>query len=185
MMMVYTVQKESVGIRMVSKSAAADSGKTCPNTGLYFPDVLYIDNKNINIEKAKVVQVDSNIRPAPHYDALAFFAMGTYYKAYFGVVINVYTVALYVDRDGLLADPIVPRFRGQNVTAGEGTVPFVESLLAEVAYDRVVLIQLAMTLSKSTLLKGLVDDLPMKDEHKVRAAQTDLYSGSYIILSYF
>ena len=151
---------------MVSSPTLADGGQTCPNTGLYFPQLLYIDDKNINRSKDKILRID-NVRPAPHWNALSLFAMGTYYKAYFGVVVNIYTVALYLDRDRLATDPIISRFKGKNVTTGEETGPFVEGLLADVTYDRIVLIQLAMTLSKKTLLKGLVDDLPMKDEHKV------------------
>ena len=109
-------------------------------------------------------------RPSPQWDALEFFAMGTYFKAYFGVTINVYTVALYMPSDWALVDPIVSKYKGENVSSGELSALFVEDLLQDVSYDRAVFIQLAMTLSKSTLVKGLVDDLPMKNENKVCTA---------------
>lgn len=159
------LQTESVAIRAVSEPAS--SGLRCPNTDLEFPDTLYVDSASMVVGNgAEVVRV-TEPRPAPQWDALAFIAMGTYFKAYFGVTINVYTVALYMRNDWALVDPIVSKYNGVNVSSGEVSALFVADLLQDVSYDRAVFIQLAMTLSKSTLVKGLVDDLPMKDENKV------------------
>jgi hypothetical protein len=119
-------------------------------------------------EKSGVEVVHTgHLKPAKHWDELELFALGTYHKVYFGVSINVYSVAFYMPSNWLDSDPIVIKYIGKNVTVGEFAHQFVEDLLEDVVYDRAVLIQLAMTLSKSTLVQGLVDDLPMKDENKV------------------
>lgn len=170
--MVYK-QGDAVEVRLVV-SDTEDLGRTCHNTGLYFPDTLYIDNKNMGVSGTLVVKIDT-IPPSADSQSLSFFAMGTYYKAYFGVVINVYTVALYLDNEGLSNDPLLSEYKGKNITSNELTVPFVSRLLEDVPYDRTILIQLSISLSKSTLLNALVDDLGMTDKHKVRLCRVKLF----------
>ena len=99
--------------------------------------------------------------------SLQFIGIGTYTHTLFGVGIHVYSVAMYMKATEVVADPVLTKYRGKNVSATPYIEQFVKDILLTTSYDRVMHLQLAMTLSKSTLMRGLVDDLPMKEENKV------------------
>jgi hypothetical protein len=123
----------------------------------------------------------------PHYD-IATLPIAAYFKfylfqRYLGINVNVYTVALYASASGMMKDPRIIVSRGSDGSRGglgsvgqggarseafAGDAALYEALAQDALYDRALYIQLALPLSKDTLVQGLVEDLPLTQTNKVR-----------------
>jgi hypothetical protein len=87
-----------------------------------------------------------------------------------GINVNVYTVALYVSASGLMRDPSIVVPGGGGAGGGSsfsGDEALFGALAQDAHYDRALYIQLALALSKDTLVQGLVEDLPLTQANKV------------------
>ena len=87
----------------------------------------------------------------------------------YGMRFNIYSMAWYVDAAVARQEPLLQPFRSMSLAELQQSTDFYRAVSTEGAFDRTLMLKLAMTLKKDLLIQGLIEELPLKPRNSVNA----------------
>ena len=142
----HTQKPKSTDLTLAPLSTATSSLK-CPHTGLTLPARL------------------SDVTHDPDLSRQTLAGMGVYTKQAFGMLFRVFTIGWYLDRDRVARDATLAPFKLATAEERLSSSEYFDALASPTAaYDRSVLVKLAMGVKRDLLIEGLVQELNLRPE---------------------